>query len=253
MQLSGAGYDALSQTTQNPSSLYEAVQKMRMADASLRQEAAQIQARANADGQTVTTQLSYGSGPDGRSYVTSITVTRTQKETLGERFGQASPDANKQPLQQAMQDISPARLPFTPSDMTEGFAASMEEMMRDVSEGLATRELQNADVSVRNHEGLHFRTAGGLAAGLPVLDYMQGPDGQYYAVAGEVRVQTGATSDPEKASRDASTYARAAIAPGDASAQDMFAARSAFANAAGTYSKALAARSTPLPEYNMTA
>lgn len=241
MQLSGAGFDPLMNATQT-ARVNEQAQQTRMADAQILADAQRITSRAKANGQGATTQITYGRTADGQSYITSITITRG---------GDAS--AAMQPLQKAMEDISPLRMPFSPSDMAEGFAAKMREFSQGLSEELATAELRNADANVRNHEGLHFRTAGGLAAGLPNLEYMRGPDGQYYAVAGEVRVQTSATADPEKASRDAATYARAATAPADASAQDMSAARGAFANAADTYGKALAARAMPAPDYNMIA
>lgn len=252
MQLPGATGNPYMNPAQ--SSLYGEVQKMRSSDAELRAEAARIQSRAQQDGQTATTQLSYGRGPDGRSYVTSITITRTETVTINESFGQEEGNNNASaPLAQALSDIAPVRMPFTPSDMAEGFAAQMQEQAQELAEALATGELQNADIGVRTHEGLHFRTAGGLATGLPTLEYMQGPDGQYYAVAGEVRVQTGGTIDSEKASRDAATYARAATAPGDASAQDMSAARGAYALAADTYGKALAGRAMSVAEVNVVA
>lgn len=218
-------------------------QQVRAADAQLRAEAQRIQAQAFADGQTVTTQLTYSQGPDGRSYVSSITITRSGREPV-EPSGNGAQD---------MRDIAPVRMPFTPSDMAEGFAVRMEDAANALAQSLATAELQSTDVNVRNHEGLHFRTAGGLATGLPQLEYVQGPDGQYYAVAGEVRVQTGATADPEKASRDAATFARAATAPGDMSAQDMLAARNAYAAATDTYGKALAGRGLQQAEYNLIA
>lgn len=238
MQLPGATGNPYMNPAQ--SSPYGEVQKMRAGDAQIRAQAARIESQAQANGQTVSTQVNYGRGADGQSYVTSITITRTEKNVSAE-------NAN------GLADITPARLPFTPSDMAEGFAARMQEQAQDLAEALATGELQNADIGVRTHEGLHFRTAGGLATGVPELEYMQGPDGQYYAVAGEVRVQTGGTTDSEKASRDAATYARAATAPGDASAQDMSAARGAYALVADTYGKAVAGRAMPETEVNVVA
>lgn len=241
MQLGGATSSPFSGNAQtaSPDGL---MREMRAADAALRGEARRIEARANAEGQAATVQVAYGRGPDGTSYVSSITVTRTKTENIGEVF-----------RPRMLEDISPPRMLFTPSDMAEGFAERMRNSAQAIVEGLATRELQHADSGVRNHEGLHFRTAGGLATGLPELEYLEGPDGRFYAVAGQVNVRTNATSDPEKASRDAATYARAATAPGDTSAQDMSAARGVFAHAADTYGKALAARAAPLPEHNMVA
>ena len=86
------------------------------------------------------------------------------------------------------------------------------------------------DLQVRLHESLHHDAAGGNASGSPEFQTVTGPDGNIYAVGGHVNVQTTATSDPNKAARDAATLAHAATAPGDASAQDLSVARNAIFN-----------------------
>src|SRR5690606_24438067 len=132
MQLGAAGHDPISGNVPHGQA-----QKMQPADAQILGEAARLGALARAEAQTATTQLTYGRAPDGSSYITSVTVTR-----MG-----ASQQA-KQPLQQAMEDITPARLPLWPSDMAEGFSARMEAAAHGIAEALATQELRHADAGV---------------------------------------------------------------------------------------------------------
>lgn len=175
----------------------------------LRTEAARLQAQAELAGGSATTKVSYAIGPDGKSYVASITVNKSVPQT---QTGDV----------QGAQDV-PLEL--------------------NAAEQRRVAELQAADIAVRNHEAMHFRAAGEVASGTPEYSYIQGPDGQFYAVAGAVHVHTGSTSDPEKAARNAATMARAALAPGDASAADLQAAKSATGNAVASYAKASAAPS----------
>lgn len=243
MQLVGAPLSPLLNSAQN--SLSEQIQQMRIEDAQLRSEASRIAAQAQADGKTVTTQVSYKQGPDGKSYVSSITVTQSGMAAVN--------DSAKQPLAANMADISPARLPLSPSDMAEGFAQRAEQAAQDIAEASALTELQRADVGVRVHEGLHYRAAGGVAQGGVNLEYIQGPDGQYYAVAGHVDVQTSTTTDPEKAAREAQAFAMAASAPGDASAQDNHAARGAHNHATEAYGRVVSSRNAPVVSYDVVA
>lgn len=86
------------------------------------------------------------------------------------------------------------------------------------------KQLQLADASVRNHEGLHFRAASGLG-NLPDYQTVTGPDGNQYAVAGNVTVSTTSGANETQAARELQTLGIAATAPSDASAADLSAAR----------------------------
>lgn len=252
MQVRGSDYTPIYGNT-NDASVYEQVQDMRRADAQLRSDAQRMQAQANADGQSVGTQVTYQRGPDGQNYVSSITITRSETITITQEQGEDDKNRTSQPLQQNMSDLERPRLPLTPSGLVEGFAQRNTQIGDDIAEASALAELQRVDSDVRVHEGLHFRAAGGVAVGVADLEYIQGPDGQYYAVAGGVDVKTATTSNPEQAAREAQSFAAAASAPSDASSQDMAAARGAFSIAAETYSRALDARNTPIAEYDMVA
>ncbi len=219
----------------------QAVQQFRAQDAAIRGEAAKKAAAAGA-GASVVTNLKYSVGPDGQLYATGGTVSTSRKVQGNEYTGQVSgytSDAqndNRQQIASGPQrqarfgDFLPPQVAISPLQ----FAQLQEERDND---GLAQARLQQADAAVRGHERQHFFAAGGLVEGLPQYQYAVGPDGQLYAVAGQVQVSTTPTTDPEQASRDAAALARAATAPGDTSAQDINVAQSASSSAASLYSQ----------------
>jgi len=92
------------------------------------------------------------------------------------------------------------------------------------------RELRQRDREVRTHEQAHVAAAGNLAKGGPSFDYKRGPDGQLYAVGGEVQIDTSTVSgDPEATAKKAQQVRRAALAPADPSQQDRSVAAAASA------------------------
>ncbi|WP_317931169.1 putative metalloprotease CJM1_0395 family protein [Halioxenophilus sp. WMMB6] len=97
----------------------------------------------------------------------------------------------------------------------EGFSAALSE------QELATlQKLKLVDQSVRDHEQAHQSVAGQFA-GSANFDFDTGPDGNRYAVAGEVpiRLPVG-DGDPQQRLRQADQVIRAALAPVDPSSQD---------------------------------
>lgn len=82
-------------------------------------------------------------------------------------------------------------------------------------------ELQAADTEVKAHEKAHVAASGGISASAPSYTYQKGPDGQNYAVAGQVQIKTSGSSDPEKALAEAEAMKSAALAPGNPSGADM--------------------------------
>ncbi len=94
-------------------------------------------------------------------------------------------------------------------------------------------ELKARDQEVRAHELAHAAAAGGLAKGGPTFEYQRGPDGQLYAVGGEVQIDTsGIPGDPEATLQKAQQIQQAALAPAQPSAQDRSVAVAAAAMAA---------------------
>lgn len=80
-------------------------------------------------------------------------------------------------------------------------------------------ELKQTDARVKAHERAHA-AVGGQYAGAPSYDYIRGPDGQMYAVGGEVAIDISAESDPEATLQKATQVAAAALAPADPSGAD---------------------------------
>lgn len=88
-------------------------------------------------------------------------------------------------------------------------------------------KLKETDMKVKAHEQAHMAAAAGINASAPSYDYQEGPDGQKYAVGGEVSISFSTTGDPEKDKVSAETMKRAALAPADPSSQDRSVARNA--------------------------
>ena len=82
-------------------------------------------------------------------------------------------------------------------------------------------ELKSTDREVRTHEQAHLAAAGGFAKGGPTYSYQRGPDGQQYAVGGEVAIDTSPIpGDPEATIVKARVVRAAANAPAEPSSQD---------------------------------
>jgi hypothetical protein len=81
-------------------------------------------------------------------------------------------------------------------------------------------DLKRRDAEVRSHEQAHS-SAGGPYAGSPRLQFTRGPDGKFYAVAGEVSIDTSAIAgNPQATIRKMQQVKRAALAPQQPSVQD---------------------------------
>lgn len=102
-----------------------------------------------------------------------------------------------------------------------------EESEREREERRVTEELAQRDREVRQHEMAH-KVAAGPYAGIVRYEFEKGPDGQLYAVGGEVSIDTSPVpDDPEATLEKAEIVLRAALAPVDPSPQDLRVAASA--------------------------
>jgi hypothetical protein len=81
-------------------------------------------------------------------------------------------------------------------------------------------ELAQTDRKVRQHEQMHIAAGRDLITSGPTYSYETGPDGQRYAVGGEVGIDTSEASTPEETAQKATRIRAAALAPPDPSAQD---------------------------------
>lgn len=93
-------------------------------------------------------------------------------------------------------------------------AALTEEELKQLS------QLKSRDREVRTHEQAHLAVAGQYAGGGASYTYKRGPDGNTYAVGGEVPIDIGSESSPEATIQKMRIIRRAALAPADPSAAD---------------------------------
>ena len=95
------------------------------------------------------------------------------------------------------------------------------------------RELRQRDAEVRAHEKAHMAAGGQYVAGGPSYEYQRGPDGRQYAIGGHVSIDASSIpDDPEASAAKARQVRRAALAPGEPSAQDRAVAAKAAAQEA---------------------
>jgi len=218
-----------------------AVQQLRAQEAAVKTEAQNAQTKFGVNA-TVTTQYTYGQGPDGQLYVTGATIT-SQKQVEGAinpltRDGkQPGKNAYQQETfeerqEEALKDFAKPKANLSPSEEVQIFSidAFRDEAFHSV-DNLNRARYQAVDFGVRAQESQHFRAGAGITTP-PEYTFEEGPDGVFYAVAGEVGVDPVSGVTPEKAVQDADTAARAALAATDVSAQDISAARASQADAA---------------------
>ena len=95
------------------------------------------------------------------------------------------------------------------------------------SELQAVTELKMRDAEVRAHEAAH-KAVGGSYASSASYTYQTGPDGNQYAVGGEVGIDTSKGSTPEETIAKARQIRAAALAPAQPSSQDIKVAAAAM-------------------------
>jgi hypothetical protein len=82
-------------------------------------------------------------------------------------------------------------------------------------------DLRQRDMEVRAHEQAHVAAGGRYVTKAPSYDYESGPDGNRYAVGGEVSIDTSPVpGDPAATMEKAQVIRRAALAPAEPSTQD---------------------------------
>jgi len=91
----------------------------------------------------------------------------------------------------------------------------------DENEQRKIEALKNRDREVRQHELAHISAGGSYVRGGASYSYQTGPDGQRYAIGGEVSIDTSSVpDDPGATIKKMEVVQRAALAPKDPSSQD---------------------------------
>jgi hypothetical protein len=91
------------------------------------------------------------------------------------------------------------------------------------------QQLKNRDREVKTHELAHLANAGQYARGGPSYSYQLGPDGQRYAVGGEVPIDISKEKTPEQTIQKMEVVRSAAMAPAQPSSADRSIAAAAAA------------------------
>lgn len=121
----------------------------------------------------------------------------------------------------------------SPAEATQAPGAPKSAAGSELSEGEQKQvaELKKRDREVRQHEQAH-QAAGGQYASAPSYEYQKGPDGQQYAVGGEVQIDSSPIpGDPEATIEKMRVVKAAALAPAEPSGQDRKVAAAADAAA----------------------
>ena len=149
----------------------------------------------------------------------SLTPDKNESKTINAKQEQSSeqgeqnPEQDKEEQQQAKQKVQ-------------------QELEQKELEQI--KQLKSRDLEVRAHEQAHA-AVGGSYAGSPSYEYEKGPDGNRYAVAGEVPIDVSEVpNDPQATIEKMQQVQAAALAPAEPSSQD----RKVAAQAAQTISKA---------------
>jgi len=141
-------------------------------------------------------------GPGFSTYVTAPSTLLAAQETRN--VGNVRRDGTSQSQAKPQEQHSRSD---NPQDLSD------EEQKR-------VQELKKIDREVRAHERAH-RAAGGTLTGSAQFTYTRGPDGQQYAVSGEVSIDTGREQSPAATAAKMEAVIRAALAPANPSAQDV--------------------------------
>jgi len=105
----------------------------------------------------------------------------------------------------------------------------VREREQNKEEEQQIEQLKQRDREVRSHEAAHQSAAGGYARGMS-FSYQIGPDGQRYAIGGEVKIDMSPVpNNPEATIQKMQVVQRAALAPSDPSPQDRAVAAAARA------------------------
>ncbi|MCK6408945.1 putative metalloprotease CJM1_0395 family protein [Thauera sp.] len=99
-------------------------------------------------------------------------------------------------------------------------AASAADVELSESERQQVGALQERDREVRAHEMAHVAAGAGLVTRGASYTYQTGPDGQRYAIGGEVGIDTSPGRTPEESLAKAERVRAAALAPAEPSGQD---------------------------------
>lgn len=161
------------------------------------------------------------------SIALAATAPASRRQDIPAPFGWQNPSPDDSPAVYDRLTLSPEGLKANrESKPGQGDDTSSVRTVEDQKAALTEEELKqlsqlkSRDREVRTHEQAHLAVAGQYAGGGASYTYKRGPDGNSYAVGGEVPIDIGSESTPEATIQKMRTIRRAALAPADPSAAD---------------------------------
>ncbi len=160
--------------------------------------------------------------------VARLAAAQASPANAGTMAGATSTEPASTPASAANPAAAPDQESET-EDSTESDAAKVAENTGEKKspqeltpeEQREVQALRQRDLEVRAHEQAHVAAGGRYVTKAPSYDYETGPDGQRYAVGGEVSIDTSPVAgDPRATMEKARIILRAALAPAEPSTQD---------------------------------
>lgn len=128
---------------------------------------------------------------------------------------------NSQSTRVTISEEAIKKLEMEKSQAASSTTDSSQETTLSSEEQNQVADLKARDQEVRTHEMAHMMVGGSLVRKGASYQYQTGPDGQRYAVGGEVSIDSSAVSgDPSATIRKMQQVKRAALAPAEPSSQD---------------------------------
>ncbi|SMG19536.1 putative metalloprotease CJM1_0395 family protein [Dethiosulfovibrio salsuginis] len=163
----------------------------------------------------------YVTGPDGKKYIVGAEVSISAPQEIMEELG--------------LTGGTPERIVGKQADKAYGRVAKTYEILKksrskDSAIEQEVERLERTDREVRAHEAAH-QTAGGAFTSMATYEYVKGPDGKNYAVAGKVPIAVPSGGTSEETIRMMDIVKSSALAPGSPSGKDLSVAAEADNNA----------------------
>lgn len=166
-------------------------------------------------------KVNIGTSSEGEEYTTyspqslSRGNTETQKPDQPELFPEEDEEADATETDETERE-----------KQTSAETKKKDELTQDEQTEVA--KLKARDTEVKAHEQAHIAAGGQYVRGGASFEYKTGPDGEKYAVGGEVSIDVSKVSDnPEATITKMQVVIRSAMAPANPSAQDRSVASSA--------------------------
>ncbi|MDD4836044.1 MAG: putative metalloprotease CJM1_0395 family protein [Dethiosulfovibrio sp.] len=160
-------------------------------------------------------------GPDGKRYIVGAEVSISAPQEVMDELGLSGGTP---------ETVVGKRADQAYGGVVQAYDTFKKSRKKSTSEDNAIEDLRRTDQEVRAHEAAH-QMAGGPFTGMATYEYVKGPDGKNYAVAGKVPITVPTGGTPEETIRMMEVVKASAMAPGDPSGKDLSVAAEANDNA----------------------